>query len=98
MRDFEATCEKCHQRMLFPASKQGAHVNCTNCGHLQRVGRAQDIAFFWGGTLGCYGILALLLGAGVVIGLALSNPALWMTTAVLLVTLTVVLLIVLASS
>ena len=98
MKEFVAQCGKCHHPMTFPVSKQGAHINCPECGHLQRVGRAKDVAFFWGGTLGCYGTLALLLAVGVVWGLVVSNPVLWISSAVLLVVLTVVLLIVLAAS
>lgn len=95
---FQAHCDACGHPFELPQSKQGAHVNCPACGKLQQVGRAADVALFWGGTLGCYGLLALICLTGVVVGVLQGMPGLWVSAAVIWGVLTIIGLIVIAAS
>lgn len=73
-------------------------MNCPRCEQLQSVGRAADVAWFWGLTLGVYGVLAFICLTAAVIGVTQQMPALWISTAAIWVVLTIALLIFIASS
>ena len=98
MESFHPRCKACGHQFSLPQSKQGAHVNCPACGELQSVGRAADVAWFWIGTIGCYGVLALICASAIVIGLSLGLPGLWITAAVVWGILTIAGMIFIASS
>jgi hypothetical protein len=98
MTTFTANCNECGVEMVFPSSKQGATVNCPLCQTLQTVGRAADVAWFFGVVFGCYGILMIGFGIGLGLGLANGIVPLSITMALLLVLSTIVLALVLVCS
>ena len=98
MTTFTANCKECGVEMVLPRSKQGATVNCPLCKTLQTVGRGADVAWFFGAVFGCYGIVMIGFGVGLVAGLVNGIVALSITMAVLLVLSTIVLGLILVCS